>query len=63
MSYLIFQIQPWAWASSVESFLPEPLGPDLQPAATGCTAGRPRRPVAELTVQGARDVANLHHVA
>lgn len=61
--YLIFQIQLGAWPSSIERFLPEPLGPDLQPTATGCTAGWPGWPVTELTVEGARDVANLHHVA
>lgn len=62
-SYLVFQIQLGAWPSPVEGFLPEPLGPDLQPAATRCAAGWPGWPVTELTVKGARDVANLHHVA
>lgn len=61
--YLILQIQLGAGASAVKGFLPEPLRPNFQPAATGGTACRPRRPIAELTVQGARDVTNLHDVA
>lgn len=62
-SYLVFQVQPRTRPSPVEGFLPEPLGPSLQAAATGGAAGGPRRPVAELTVQRARDVAHFKRVS
>lgn len=39
--YLILQVQLGAGPPAVEGLLPQPLGPDLQPAAAGGAAGGP----------------------
>lgn len=62
-SYLIFQVQPGTRPSPVKGFLPQPLGTGLQAAATGGAAGGPGRPVAELAVQRAGDVAHFKCVS
>lgn len=62
-AHLVPQVQLGAGPAAVEGFLPEPLGPDLQSSSTGGAAGRPGRPITELAVQGAGDVADLLHIA
>lgn len=61
--YLIDVVQLGAGSAAIVRFLPEPLGANFDPAATGLAAAWPAGPLTELAVWGTGDDARLLDVS